>query len=82
MIDCIEHERYAHETKKTDQSQWTGWCSKTQTMRVCKDECAYCGGPFNSVTNSDKHSQMCRECWDDGKMRGLDYGIVEIYIVD
>lgn len=81
MNDCIEHERYSHESKRIDQSKWTGWCSKTQSMRVCEDECAYCGGYFGYSTNSYKHPQMCKKCWDDGKMRGVEK-IVKVYIVD
>jgi len=79
--DCIEHERYAHESKRIDQSKWTGWCHETQRMRVSEDECAYCGGYFGYSTDSYQHPQMCKKCWDDGKMRGVEK-IVKVYIVD
>ena len=81
MDDCIEHERYAHESKRIDQSKWTGWCQKTQRMRVSEDECAYCGGYLDITNKCYQHPQMCKKCWDDGKMRGVEK-IVKVYVVD
>ena len=80
MDDCIEHERYGHE-KQNNRPVQVDWFGATK-HKECESQktSVLVVATLTSPTEVTNTHKCVKECWDDGKMRGVEK-IVKVKIV-